>query len=178
MRIVGGAKKGTRLAYPSKGIRPTSKVVKQAVFNILRPKLAGAKVCDLYCGAGSLGIEALSGGASSVVFVERDQRTFMLLKENLAPWVGYVRTIAGDVLKVLPKLKAERFDVILADPPYEQGLDSRTLAAIARFNMLNPGGLIVLEDSRRDKPTVPAGLELVKSHDFGDTVVSVIRKKL
>lgn len=182
MRVAGGVNRGQRLRYPRTGLRPTRSIVKQAIINMLRPRLNGARVLDLFCGAGALGIEALSAGAASAVFVEQDRRTVALLKENL-PNAECSRVIRGDVAKVLnashePQVKSGKlgqFDVILADPPYEQGLDTETLALIARHGLLRSDGIVVLEHSRRDRPEVPEGLVLVKTHRYGDTVVSIFR---
>jgi 16S rRNA (guanine966-N2)-methyltransferase len=175
MRVAGGVNRGQRLRYPRAGLRPTRSIVKQAVINMLRPCLSGSRVLDLFCGAGALGIEALSAGAVSAVFVEQDRRTVALLKSNLLPHRNCSRVIAGDVGRVLSRLRNEQFDIILADPPYEQGLDTETLALVARHGLLRSDGVIVLEHSCRDQPLVPEGLVLVKAHRYGDTIVSTIR---
>jgi 16S rRNA (guanine(966)-N(2))-methyltransferase RsmD len=184
MRVAGGVNRGQRLRYPRTGLRPTRSIVKQAIINMLRPVLPGARVLDLFCGAGALGIEALSAGAESAVFIEQDRRTVALLKENLRTANCGLRTadccrvIPGDVGKVLVRLRNEQFDIILADPPYEQGLDTETLAVIARHGLLKSDGVIVLEHSRRDRPQVPEGLVLVRAHRYGDTVVSTVRTEV
>jgi 16S rRNA (guanine(966)-N(2))-methyltransferase RsmD len=182
MRVAGGVNRGRRLRYPRVGTvgrqagqRPTRNIVKQAIFNILRSRLGGARVADLFCGAGALGIEALSAGAASAIFVERDRRTLSRLKENLLPFAGRARVIAGDVSRVLPRLAGEQFDIILADPPYQRGQDTETLKLIARYGLLKPDGVVVLEHSRRDQPVIPAELELTGAHKYGDTIVSTIR---
>ncbi len=175
MRVAGGINRGQRLRYPRAGLRPTRNIVKQAIINILRPCLPGARVLDLFCGAGALGIEALSAGAVSAVFVEQDRRTVAMLKKNLLPYRNCSRVIPGDVGKVLTRFSNEQFDIILADPPYEQGLETETLALVARHGLLKSDGVIVLEHSRRDRPQVPEGLVLVKAHRYGDTTVSTIR---
>ena len=175
MRVRSGERKGKVLRYPAKGLRPTKDVVKQAIVNILQPWLPGAQVCDLFAGAGALGLEVLSSGAFTALFVEQDRRTVRLLKENGLLFGDRVEVIAGDVLKVIPRLAGREFDIIIADPPYEQGLDSATLDAVARYNVLRSDGVMILEHGRRDKPRMPTNLELVKQHRFGDTVVSVIK---
>jgi 16S rRNA (guanine966-N2)-methyltransferase len=181
MRVAGGVNRGQRLRYPRAGLRPTRNIVKQAIINMLRPCLPGARVLDLFCGAGALGIEALSAGAVSAVFVEQDRRTVALLRENLRTANCGVRSadcsriIPGDAGRVLTRLLNEQFDIILADPPYEQGLDTEILALVARHGLLKSDGVIVLEHSRRDRPQVPEGLVLVKAHRYGDTIVSTIR---
>ena len=177
MRIAGGENKGRRIRYPASGLRPTRQVVKQAVFNLLRPVIQGARVCDLFCGAGALGIEALSAGAESVVFVEQDRRTLRFLRENTESCRDRTRIVAGEVLRSIPQLAGAEFDIILADPPYEKRLDQATLDAGIRDNLLRTDGLMVLEHSRRDSPAEIPGLALVKSRRFGDTVVSVFRRE-
>ena len=141
---------------------------------MLRPRLDGAQVADLFCGSGALGIEALSAGAASAVFVEQNRRTVSLLKENLLPFAPRTRVIAGDVARVLSRLAGEQFDIVLADPPYQHGQDTLTLKLIAQYALLKPGGVIVLEHSRRDQPVIPVGFELTKAHKYGDTMVSII----
>jgi 16S rRNA (guanine966-N2)-methyltransferase len=175
MRVAGGVNRGRRLRYPRTGLRPTRNIVKQAIFNMLRSRVAGARVADLFCGAGALGIEALSAGAASAIFVEQDRRTVSLLKENLVPFAERARVIAGDVARVLPRLAGEQFDIILADPPYQHGQDTETLQLVARHGLLKPGGVVVLEHSRRDQPAIPAEFSLTRTHKYGDTIVSLIR---
>jgi 16S rRNA (guanine966-N2)-methyltransferase len=175
MRVAGGVNRGLRLRYPRAGLRPTRNIVKQAIFNMLRPSLPGARVLDLFCGGGALGIEALSAGAASALFVEQGRRTIALLKENLRTYAGRAKVIPGDVRKVIPRLAGEKFDVILADPPYGKGLDQEVLALVSRYCLLARDGTMVLEHSRRDQPALPAGYRLVRTHRYGDTVVSIIR---
>ncbi|MGQ9779151.1 MAG: 16S rRNA (guanine(966)-N(2))-methyltransferase RsmD [Bacillota bacterium] len=125
MRIVAGRFRGRRLQGPRHpGLRPTAEKVRKAVFDILGPRVAGAVVLDLFAGAGGLGLEALSRGAKQVIFVERDRRALDLLRRNLRE-LGLaegeeVRVVAGDVRMVLSRLAGagERFDLVLADPPY------------------------------------------------------------
>ena len=85
MRVIAGSFKGHRLASPSwEGLRPTSDKLRETLFNILAPRIAGARVLDGYAGTGALGIEALSRGARAVTFIERDRRAQTLIEENLA----------------------------------------------------------------------------------------------
>jgi 16S rRNA (guanine966-N2)-methyltransferase len=177
MRIVSGENRGTRIRYPAAGLRPTRQIVKQAILNQLRPVIAGARVCDLFCGAGGLGLEAISSGAESVVFVEQDRRTVRFLRENTLPYRERTRIMVGDAIKCIARLAGSMFDVVLADPPYEQGLDQATLEAISAHDLLRLEGLVVLEHSRRDEPKAPSGLTLLKSRRFGDTVISVFRRE-
>src|SRR5918996_1271471 len=135
MRIIAGTLKGRRLAAPDwDGLRPTSDKLRETLFNIVAPRIRGARVLDGYAGTGALGIEAISRGAAHVTFVERDRRAAALIAENLAVCgveQGY--TIhCGDVVPALRRLPPEeRFDLILLDPPYDADNLADALAAAA-----------------------------------------------
>ena len=122
MRIIAGRLKGRRLKAPAwDGLRPTSDKLRETLFNILAPRIDGARVLDGYAGTGAVGIEAISRGAAHVTFVEQDRRAVALIEENLrACGVEGGYTIhRGDVATVLPGLGANAFDLILLDPPYD-----------------------------------------------------------
>lgn len=141
MRVIGGVARGRALRAPRiPGLRPTSDRVREAVFDILaaRDLVEGARVVDLFAGSGALGIEALSRGARSCVFVESDRRAVGAIGENLAA-VGFadrpgVRVVRGDVSSFLAATR-ERFDLALADPPYRfsdwEGVLAQLDAAVA-----------------------------------------------
>ena len=160
MRVIAGAYKGRRLAAPTwPGLRPTSDRLKESVFAILAPAVAGARVLDGFAGSGALGIEALSRGAASVVFVDEDARAAALIERNLAHCriaEGYVM-IRAEFTRALRQLAADRrFDLALLDPPY----DVANLAAVvdAAAGRMAPGGVMVLEHaSRRQAPPAAAG---------------------
>lgn len=149
MRIIAGTLKGRRLAAPTwDGLRPTSDKLRETLFNILAPRLAGARVLDGYAGTGALGIEAVSRGAARVVFVERDRRAQALIADNLAHCGvtdGYV-IIRASVARALDDLHADSFDIMLFDPPYDQSVDADLARAGER---LAEGGLLVLEHAKR-----------------------------
>jgi 16S rRNA (guanine(966)-N(2))-methyltransferase RsmD len=168
MRVIAGSLKGRRLATPSwDGLRPTSDKLRETLFNILAPRIAGARVLDGYAGTGALGIEALSRGAASVTFVERDRRAHALIEENLARCgiaEGYaiIRASVAHALDGRASHPDGPFDVILLDPPYDShgdaggaGEPGATLAAAGE--VLAPGGLLVLEHARRRRPPETAG---------------------
>ncbi|MES1255331.1 MAG: 16S rRNA (guanine(966)-N(2))-methyltransferase RsmD [Acidobacteriota bacterium] len=186
MRIIAGTLKGRRLKTPSwDGLRPTSDRLRETLFNILAPRLAGARVVDGYAGTGAIGIEAISRGAADVVFIDRDRRAQALVAENLAHCgvrTGY--TIArADALRALEALAPSAgesggasgggFDVMLFDPPYDQLREDtgRVLAAAGR--LLAPGGVIVLEHARRGvAPQAIVGLRQVREVGSGDSMLS------
>jgi len=176
MRIASGRYKGRNLAYPRVGLRPTKNVTRQAIFNVLGRRLAGARVCDLYAGGGSLGIEALSRGARAAVFVEDNPAVVRFLRQNVKG-LELVRVIRGDVLKVLPRLKGERFDLVLADPPYCHGLVQPTIDLVARLDVLGPGGWFVVEHHELERPVCPDNWEVVKQGRYGESWVTIMRRQ-
>src|SRR5262245_5685175 len=151
MRVIAGSLKGRRLKTPRwEGLRPTSDKVRETLFNILAPRIAGARGLAGYAGTGATGIEALSRGASFVAFVERDRRAQALIAENLTlcgVQDGYA-IIRAEMARAIDQLRAAglTFDIALLDPPYDQSADAE-LAAVAE--LLAPGGIAVVEDTRR-----------------------------
>jgi len=145
------------------------------MFNIIGTRVRGARACDLYAGGGSLGIEALSRGAASVVFIEQQATVLRFLRANVRG-LPDATVIRGDVLRVLKKLADAGFDLVLADPPYLHELVQATIDRSAEFGVLGPDGWFVAEHHRREMPLAPAGWEMVKQGDYGDTMVSVMRR--
>ena len=175
MRIIAGSLKGRRLKSPSwEGLRPTSDKLRETLFNILAPRIAGARVLDGYAGTGAAGIEALSRGAAAVTFVDRDRRAQELVEANLAHCGvrnGCV-IIRATVARALTSLRAAEsaFDIVLLDPPYEAPADAE-LAAVA--DVLAPGGVVAVEHARRTPMPDRVG-PLVRSRDVrsGDSVLT------
>jgi 16S rRNA (guanine(966)-N(2))-methyltransferase RsmD len=192
VRIIAGQFKGRRLKAPTwDGLRPTSDKLRETLFNIVAPRVAGARVLDGYAGTGAIGIEALSRGAAHVAFVERDPRAAALIEANLATCgvtAGY--TIErGDLVAVMPRLAAAApFDLILLDPPYEfsnrasQHSTSRfsasqlSAALDASAERLAPDGLIVLERATRREPDVPQSLARVRDVASGDSTLTFLTR--
>jgi len=177
VRVGGGRARGTRLrAKGGRGVRPTSTLVTDAVFNSLAPRIAGACVLDLFAGTGRLGIEALSRGAREAVFVERDPRHAALIRQNLAAaglsGRGVVRR--ADALAAVAAGEGERrFDLIFLDPPYGRGLAAEALRRVAAGTLLASGGLVIAEGHWRDDPGEIAGLARVRTARYGETAVWV-----
>jgi 16S rRNA (guanine(966)-N(2))-methyltransferase RsmD len=174
--VTGGIFGGRTLRVPAgRGVRPTTDRVREATFARLGA-LGGARVLDLYAGTGALGIEALSRGAVSVVFVERASASLDALRRNLATLClgESVRIVARDVAAAVADLgrARERFDLVLLDPPYETGEDERTLRAVVAARILAPGALLVVERSRRHALPPISGLALQDERRYGDTIVS------
>ena len=172
MRVIAGRYKGRRLKTPAwEGLRPTSDKLRETLFNILAPRIEGARVLDAYAGTGAVGIEALSRGAAHVTFVERDRRASALIAENVrmcdADAVYTIET--GDVAALL-RSRPAAFDVIWLDPPYDSAgvVDALDAAAGA----LAPGGVIVLERATRREPDVPDSLARIRDLTSGDSTLT------
>jgi 16S rRNA (guanine(966)-N(2))-methyltransferase RsmD len=153
--------------------------VKDALFNSLRAGIEGASVLDLFAGTGALGLEALRCGASRVVLVERDRRHAAALRARIAG-EGFDRSAVvrcEDAVDAIERLSrdGDRFDLILLDPPYGEGLLPRALAAIVRVGLLAPGGLVVAEGHWRDRPEATEGLALAREARYGETVLWYFR---
>ena len=174
MRVIAGRLKGRRLKAPTwEGLRPTSDKLRETLFNILAPRIEGARVLDGYAGTGAVGIEAISRGAAHVSFVEQNRRATALIEQNLAACgvqQGY--TIhCGDVVTALGRLpRDERFDLILLDPPYDA--DNVTDALAAAAARLTGGGVLVLERATRRAIEAPAPLTRVRDVTSGDSTLT------
>jgi 16S rRNA (guanine966-N2)-methyltransferase len=156
-RIVSGLAGGRRLKVPPAGVRPTGDRAREGLFNSLSTliDLEGAAVLDLYAGSGALGLEALSRGAGSVVFVESGARVLPVLRANLAA-VGLPggRVVAGSVPSLVAGPPPARFDVVLADPPYATPVSEvlGVLHGLAEGGWLSPDAVVVVERSAREEP--------------------------
>ena len=170
MRIVAGEFKGRPLQAP-KGVRtrPTADRVREALFSILGD-VAGARVLDLYAGSGALGIEALSRGAASAVFVEKDPRAVAAIRRNLEGLGADAEIRRRDVIGFLAAAEG-RYDLVLIDPPYDSAariagrLTERLPAVLAE------GARVVTESDKRKPLELP--LPLLRERVYGDTRVAV-----
>jgi 16S rRNA (guanine(966)-N(2))-methyltransferase RsmD len=174
MRVIAGSLKGRRLKPPNwEGLRPTSDKLRETLFNILAPRLGGARVLDGYAGTGALGIEAISRGAEMVTFAESDRRAQALIADNLAHCGvtnGYA-IIRATVAQAIDDFGAASLDIILLDPPYDD-LQVDTVIATAG-DLLAPGGVLVLEHARRRRTPETAGpLVRVRQVTSGDSTLS------
>ena len=176
-RVISGLAGGRKLAVPRTGVRPTGDKARGALFNSLASMLdlEGAAVLDLYAGSGALGLEALSRGARSALFVENGAGVLPVLRANLAT-VGLPggRVQAGSVPTVVAGPAPERFDLVLADPPYATPADEvlEVLGALVTGGWLAPGAVLVVERARRDDAWEwPTPLIGVRDRRYGETVL-------
>jgi 16S rRNA (guanine966-N2)-methyltransferase len=173
VRVVAGRFGGRRLsAPPGRGTRPTSDRVREALFSILGP-LDGVRVLDLYAGSGALGIEALSRGAASAVFVERDARAAAVLRENLGALGVDADLRRVDAIAALrdARTRGETYDLVLCDPPYRQAPDLGRSLGEALVPVLAGGARVVTESDRRAPLDLP--LMLTDERRYGDTLIRI-----
>ena len=177
MRVIAGSAGGIRLAVPKRGVRPTMDRVKAAIFSSLGDAVAGACVLDLFAGSGALGIEALSRGASSGVFVEEDQHSAEIIERNLAKTKLKGRVRQQNVFDFLRHASgAETFQVIFADPPYErtkhgESYTEKLLTNEALSRLLRSGGIFVLEKPPNEILTEMKFWRIVRRKTYGTTEV-------
>ena len=164
MRIIAGSARGRQLAaFSGDGIRPTPDRVREALFSILysrRGVLTGSKVLDLFAGSGALGIEALSRGAGSVIFVDSSRQARDTIKDNLerCALVTGSEILQQDVWKSLPQVAVHGpFDLIFADPPYGKEHAPRLLGECARLELPGATGILVIETARHDEVPEQSG---------------------
>jgi 16S rRNA (guanine966-N2)-methyltransferase len=173
-RIISGTAGGRRLKVPRAGVRPTGDRAREALFNSLKSlvDLRGAAVLDLYAGSGALGLEALSRGAGSVLFVESAPGVLPVLKENLAA-VGLPggRVVAGSVPAVVRGAPRAAVDLVLADPPYTTPVEEvqEVLRALVSRGWLASGAVVVVERSSREEPWEwPTPLTGLRDRRYGE----------
>ena len=184
MRIVAGQFRGRPLAAPEGAhTRPTSDRVREAVFNVLEHGIAGfsfagIRVLDLFAGTGALGLEALSRGAAFCLFVEEDAGARALIRRNVETLglTGTTKVFRRDATNLGPVVgNRGGFDLVILDPPYEQGLAERALASAVRGGWLAPGAVAVVEESRRATVALPQGFSALEQRTWGDTQVVLAR---
>ena len=178
MRIIAGEAKGRRLAAPP-GLytRPTADRVREALFSVLAMQVADARVLDAFAGSGALGLEALSRGAASALFIERDTAAQKALRRN----IEYCRlpgaeVLRGDAARLLRALPPRQFEIIFLDPPYNQGLLNTALSLVVSAGLLAQDGVVVAESAAKNSEFIlPSQLENYKYSVYGDTALYYCR---
>ncbi len=182
MRITGGTALGRTIIGPKPAhntIRPTSDRVREAIFNILAPTVSGNTVLDLFAGTGAFGLEALSRGAESVVFVDRDRAALELIGRNLQACCPNAATRAfqldlartsslGRLQKHLPE--NYRFNLVFLDPPYEKKLAENLLKMVGLSGIIGDESLVIVEEQHNQKlPATINRLTLTDRRRYGET---------
>ena len=174
MRVIAGIAKGHRLSSPEgMSVRPTLDRVKESLFSILYPYLRDAVVLDLFAGAGSLGIEALSRSAKRAVFVDNSKRAYDCIIENLrhTKLLEQAKVIFSDWRLFLDSNR-EKFDLIFLDPPYSKGIEDQVFSVIEKH--LSEDGIIILESE--DKPSDFPGFSVIRQAKYGRVIITLFKK--
>lgn len=182
MRITGGSAKGRHLIGPKAGwrfLRPTGDRVREALFTVLGEEAAGGTILDLYAGTGALGLEALSRGAETAVFVDQSRQALELIHGNLTNCfpaakasLQQLNLSREDSIERLKKKMPARlfFDIVFLDPPYEKKLAKKTLAMVERGDLLKENGLVVAEERASEQLAEQYGTLTLTSHRrYGET---------
>lgn len=176
MRIVGGRLRGRKLAAPSsQAIRPTSDRLRESLFNILAhaygDPVAGARVLDLFAGAGALGLEALSRGAAFALFVDDGAEARALIRENIAALGlgGVTRIFRRDATRLGPVHPLAPFSLAFLDPPYGTGLAEQALASARDGGWFAPEALVVVEEAAQSAFKAPDGFQELERRRYDDT---------
>jgi len=181
MRVIAGSAGGIHLTVPQRGVRPTMDRVKAAIFSSLADQVIDAPILDLFAGSGGLGIEALSRGAASVLFIEEDRESIAAIEKNLAKTKLRGRVRQQDVFEFLRRSSfAEKFRIIFADPPYEktkagEHFTEKLLANAALAQLLEPGGVFVLEKRPAERIPEPELWNVIRGKTYGATEVLFLR---
>lgn len=179
VRVIGGEAKGRILKSPTgQKTRPTSNLVRSAIFSMLEPYLDSARVLDLFSGTGALGVEALSRGADWVDFFENDARQCSAIKQNLKllDYASFGQVHRAPAERAKAMLDGS-YDVILMDPPYSYDKLEPLLEEIGESALSHSGSVVAVEHShRQDLPLEVDGLRLIKQRRYGETMVTVYQQ--
>ena len=179
MRVIAGAAKGRKLqTIEGLSTRPTTDRIKETLFNIIAFDLPESRFLDLFAGSGAIGIEALSRGATQVVFVEYNPQCQQVIQENLmyTKLDKQGRVLGLEVPKALVQLAKEEamFDIIFLDPPYEAELIEPTLAQIVQNGLLEKDGYIIVERSTQIPLASIPGLRILREKEYRTTVMTFL----
>jgi len=163
-----------------KGIRPTQDKVRKAIFDILGD-ISGLTFLELFAGSGAVGLEALSRGASNLTIVESNRESMMAIKRNIellkAPACNLYNLEAEKAAKLL-SLNKKSFDIVFIDPPYHKDMAKKILQTLDSYDILAPLGLIIVQHSKAEiLPKDSLNFSLIKEAKYGDTWLSIFRKK-
>lgn len=177
MRVITGSARGMSLkTLEGLNTRPTSEKVKEAVFSAIQFEIEGRRILDLFAGSGQMGIEALSRGAESCVFVDNDKNAVKVIKENIekTKFTDSSSLVQMDAISFL-NMNIKKFDVVLLDPPYATDLLDRALAGISDF--VSEGGITVCESSyEKSLPEKIGKLTKYRDYKYGKTAVTIYRR--
>jgi 16S rRNA (guanine966-N2)-methyltransferase len=181
MRVITGSARGTKLAAP-KGMdtRPTMDQVKEGLFSAIQFEIEGRRALDLFAGSGQLGIEALSRGAASAVFVDEQKEACEIIRQNLQKTKLQEKgsVVQGDYASFLTGCR-QKFDLIFLDPPYAGSLLENSLKTISEIDILTDSGIIICERPQEKQLSGEfPGLVRYRDYRYGKTAVTIFRKNI
>ena len=185
MRIIAGKHRGRRIGMKDDiDIRPTSSRTRESIFNILMHNnfgldgenvIVGKRIVDIFCWAGSLGLEALSRGAEHVTFIDRNPQSLALVRETIATFKEEANSaIIRSDSTALPKA-ARPFSVAFADPPYDQGMAAPALTSLRQNGWLEQNAIVVVEISAKELIQLPEGFEQLDERTYGNSRVLILK---
>jgi 16S rRNA (guanine966-N2)-methyltransferase len=180
MRVISGTAKGRTLKSPGAATRPITDRAKESLFNILGTRVRGANVLDLFAGAGSVGIEALSRGARAATFVELDREALRAIRDNLTltRLADHAKIVRLDVFKFIRRGTLEKFDLIYVAPPQYKDLWADTLATLDGRGFLSDDGVVVAQIHPKEFRAVAlTTLELFDQRKYGNTMLCFYKNK-
>ena len=173
MRVITGTARGRKLeTLDGLDVRPTTEIVKEAVFSMIHFRLPASNVADIFAGSGQMGIEAISRGAKKATFVDQSRASIEIVRRNLASTglAGQANVVMDGAESFLERTR-EKFDFIFLDPPYNRGYGMKLLPLLEQA--LAPGGLVLFEHSRDEVlPEEIGGLKRVKEYRYGKTLIT------
>ena len=173
MRVITGSVRGRKLeTLEGMDVRPTTEIVKEAVFSIIHFRLPAANVADIFAGSGQMGIEAISRGAKKATFVDQSRASLDVIRRNVTA-TGFVKqsVILMATAEAFLKQTSEQYDIIFLDPPYNKGYGEALLPLLER--PLAKGGIILFEHSREEAfPEIVRGLKRVREYRYGKTLIT------
>lgn len=181
MRIISGKYKGHSLvSFQADHIRPTTDRVKESQFNILQQSIDGARVLDLFAGTGNLGLEAISRGASEVIFVEKNRKSIEIIEKNIAKLkiTEPYKIIQKDVILYLKTYEGAPFDIIFVDPPFTEKMAHDVMEVTAESKAFAPHTILTIESGRRERieDKYPS-IVRYDVREFGDKTLSFYKKE-
>lgn len=177
MRVITGTARGRKLqTLESDDVRPTVDRVKEALFSIIQFDIEGRRVLDLFAGSGQLGIEALSRGAKSAVFIDKSKNSVEIIKQNLqTTQLTELSTVLNTDSITFLKITKDKFDIALLDPPYSTGILQQALPLVA--NVMTDGGIIICESPANEElPETAGSFKIDRSYKYGKTKLTVYRR--
>ena len=178
MRIISGCRRGHKLLdFQGQDIRPTTDRVKEAIFSMIAAHIQGTVVLDMFAGSGALSFEMLSRGAERAVLIEKNKRSFEVIKKNIES-LGFEELCVLEQCSCFDYVKrcTDCFDVVFLDPPYNKGLIEQALGAIIEYDILSDNGIIVLESDNTDFKSDFEGLDIIKQKHYGRTFITIYTK--